>query len=268
MKEGTWQEAIVKVLEEVYPEPLHYSDIAAKILSDNLMQGRVGATPNQTVSSILTSDVSRGEQSIFVRTSKGYYSLRQNNVPIQAKSTIKEIAEKELREESTTIIRAFGMYWNRNEVDWSQNPTMNGAQGPGATVVNFSNQMGIYLLNDVRDVVYVGRTTNRPIGLRLFEHTKDRLKGRWDRFSWFGIWGVNDSGALIENHGSQFSFNDCIMALEAILIEGLEPPQNRRQGDGLKAIGGLGGEYSKVPSTKKMKNEMMRKLQSLMEADI
>lgn len=55
---------------------------------------------------------------------------------------------------------------------------------------------------------------------------------RWDRFSWFGIDEVNSDGKVVKS-------NDLITtdvytlanALEGILIEGLEPRQNRRQGD-------------------------------------
>ena len=61
------------------------------------------------------------------------------------------------------------------------------------------------------------------MGQRLFEHTRDRLTGRWNRFSWFGVRGVQGVGGLIAT-------------MEALLIEGLEPPQNRRQGDGFNAV--------------------------------
>ncbi len=37
----------------------------------------------------------------------------------------------------------------------------------GAMPVNFHGQMGIYLLYDGREVIYVGRTTDRALGKRL-----------------------------------------------------------------------------------------------------
>jgi hypothetical protein len=105
----------------------------------------------------------------------------------------------------------------------------------GATPVDFHKQLGIYLLYDGREVVYVGRTTDRPLGRRLYEHTKDRMSARWDRFSWFGLLPVSETGVL----GSlpvQYDSAKLIPALEAILIEALEPRQNRKRGDDLAAV--------------------------------
>ncbi len=68
----------------------------------------------------------------------------------------------------------------------------------GAEPVDFCNQLGIYLLYDGREVIYVGRTTDRPLGKRLYEHTIDRMSARWDRFSWFGLLPVSDDGSLGE----------------------------------------------------------------------
>lgn len=66
----------------------------------------------------------------------------------------------------------------------------------GAIPVDFNKQLGIYLLDDGREVIYIGRTTDRPLGRRLFEHTFDRMAVRWDRFSWFGLLPVSESGQL------------------------------------------------------------------------
>lgn len=62
--------------------------------------------------------------------------------------------------------------------------------------MDFNKQLGIYLLYDGREVIYIGRTTDRPLGRRLFEHTSDRMAARWDRFSWFGLLPVMETGAL------------------------------------------------------------------------
>jgi hypothetical protein len=105
----------------------------------------------------------------------------------------------------------------------------------GATAVDFYKQLGIYLLYDGREVIYVGRTTDRPLGKRLYEHTLDRMSARWDRFSWFGLLPVADSGALGRLPESYDALK-LIPALEAILIESLEPRQNRKRGDDLAAV--------------------------------
>lgn len=105
----------------------------------------------------------------------------------------------------------------------------------GATPVDFCGQLGIYLLYDGREVVYVGRTTERPLGRRLYEHTLDRMSVRWDRFSWFGLLPVSETGELGKLPAS-FAATKLIPALEAILIEALEPRQNRKRGDDLAAV--------------------------------
>ena len=74
------------------------------------------------------------------------------------------------------------------------------------------------------------------LGLRLFEHTRDRLTGRWDRFSWFGVRGVRADGELTPLPASDIALGSLIATMEALLIEGLEPPQNRRQGEGFNAV--------------------------------
>ena len=101
--------------------------------------------------------------------------------------------------------------------------------------VDFNRQLGIYLLYDGREVIYVGRTTDRALGRRLYEHTIDRLSARWDRFSWFGLLPVSEEGDICALPES-YSAAKLIPALEAVLIEALEPRQNRKRGDDLAAV--------------------------------
>ena len=105
----------------------------------------------------------------------------------------------------------------------------------GATPVDFNKQLGIYLLYDGREVIYIGRTTERPLGRRLYEHTSDRMAARWDRFSWFGLLPVSETGTL-GSLPTTYDAAKIIPALEAILIEALEPRQNRKRGDDLSAV--------------------------------
>jgi hypothetical protein len=145
-----------------------------------------------------------------------------------------EVAESE-DEEQYELISSFGMFWRRDAIEWTANPKLLGMQQIGATPVDFCKQLGIYLLYDGREVIYVGRTTDRPLGRRLYEHTIDRMSARWDRFSWFGLLPVSETGglgALPETYDAA----KLIPALEAILIEALEPRQNRKRGDDLAAV--------------------------------
>ncbi len=111
---------------------------------------------------------------------------------------------------------------------------MLGKQQEKAPSVDFGKQKGIYILYDHHTVVYVGRAIERPLGKRIAEHTKDRHGSRWNRFSWFGLLDVQEDGSLVETT-LRPSLASMIATLEALLIEALEPPQNRKQGDGLSA---------------------------------
>lgn len=59
---------------------------------------------------------------------------------------------------------------------------------------------------------------------------RDRLNGRWDRFSWFGLRNVTEDGELGPSEFTA-SREQIISLMEAILIEALEPPLNRKRGD-------------------------------------
>ena len=83
------------------------------------------------------------------------------------------------------------------------------------------------------------------MGQRLFEHTKDRLQARWNRFSWFGLLRVTEEGQLVETQAT-LSIELVAVTLEAVLIEGLEPRQNRRRGDGFNATEYLQAEDPEI----------------------
>src|SRR5208282_404929 len=107
-------------------------------------------------------------------------------------------------------------------------------QVAGATDVNFAGQIGVYLLHDRERVIYVGRAVD-TLFARLKAHTTDRLGGRWDRFSWFGLRSVGDDGELSDRE-VPWGQDVVVETMEAVLIESLEPPLNRRRGDNLSAV--------------------------------
>lgn len=127
------------------------------------------------------------------------------------------------------------MYWQRDLVIWRGDPKIFGKQQAMAMPVDFGKQKGIYILYDHHTVVYVGRSIDRPLGRRLYEHTTDRLGSRWNRFSWFGLLAVTPEGGLRELPLVP-SLASMIGTLEALLIESLEPPQNRKRGDDFSAV--------------------------------
>lgn len=237
--EKSWKEAIKKVLAES-SAPLHYTEISEQILSRGYYVTD-GATPAATVNAQLASSIKHdGEKSPFVRVGKGIFALK--NSPVEevtptalAKQTkLEALAESDV-ESSESIIHSFGMYWQRDLVVWRNDPKMYGKQQALSKPVDFGKQKGIYILYDHHTVVYVGRSIDRPLGKRLFEHTVDRLGSRWNRFSWFGLLDVSQEGSLRET-ALNTSLAALVATLEALLIEALEPPQNRKRGDDFSAI--------------------------------
>jgi hypothetical protein len=112
-------------------------------------------------------------------------------------------------------------------------------------------------------VIYVGRATD-ALFTRLKAHTADRLGGRWDRFSWFGLRSVRDNGELSDGEGT-WNQGVVVETMEALLIESLEPPLNRRRGDNLS-----GAEYIQTPDPQieKTKNKaFLDKLAKKLEAE-
>lgn len=225
----TWRKAIDTVLASS-ASPLHYKEIAEKIISEGLRKN-LGATPASTVNAQISASIKHdGDLSPYLRINKGIFSLRADSVKL-----IFDENEASASEEQYEIVTSFGMFWRKEAVEWIATPRLLGMQQIGATSVDFCKQLGIYLLYDGREVIYVGRSTERPLGRRLYEHTIDRLSARWDRFSWFGLLPVSDEGEIGALPGSYIA-TDLIPALEAILIEALEPRQNRKRGDDLAAV--------------------------------
>lgn len=226
-KNTLWIPAIEEVLRDA-GTPMHYVEIAEAVVSKGLRE-KVGATPaNSVVSNISLSMKNDGNASPFFRVTRGVYTLKSL---IDSEGRGEQDEDEELLEEATGGVKAFGAYWSRNSIRWNNNPKLLGQQQIGADEVDLSEQVGVYLLYDGREVVYVGRATDRPIIKRLQEHTKGRLRARWDRFSWFGLYSVSSEGDLIVDSSTACDSESLLRTLEAVLIEAMEPRQNRRGGD-------------------------------------
>jgi hypothetical protein len=248
MPELGWREAIIEVLKGK-GEAMHYTDITDEILEQGLKTS-VGATPASSVN-VTLSDSVKYSGSPFERTARGFYRLRvPSGLKPEAASAHQSLAneysgdsqikgiesEAEEAKEITGLINAFGMFWAREKINWAQgSPKLLGKQAQGSDPVDFSEEQGVYLLYDRSDVVYIGRAIDQGIGTRLKQHTYDRLAGRWDRFSWFGIFTVSPGGQL-EKGDPIYDRRLLIATMEALLIESVEPSQNRRRGDEFRAI--------------------------------
>ncbi|MBP8129647.1 MAG: hypothetical protein KA184_08690 [Candidatus Hydrogenedentes bacterium] len=233
--ESTWRNAIDKVLT-ASPTPLHYNEITERIIAEGLRQ-KLGATPAATVNAQISASIKHdGDSCPYVRVAKGTFAMRSSGAQpmVKPKKGAPDVPESD-EEDQYEIISSFGMFWRKDAIEWGPNPKLLGMQQIGATPVDFRKQIGIYLLYDGREVIYVGRTTERPLGRRLYEHTIDRMSARWDRFSWFGLLPVSEAGTLGSLPKNYDSAN-LVPALEAILIEALEPRQNRKRGDDLAAV--------------------------------
>lgn len=250
-KELSWRRAIEKVLAEA-EGAMHYKDIAEEIVSRGLRVS-VGATPPATVSANLTTSIAKDrDKSPFQKVGRGEYILRnKRELSLKNKQETGEVTKTDqVSEEQYDIISSFGMFWRRDFVDWNSSPKLLGMQQIGAEPVDFFSQTGIYLLYDGREIINVGRSTDRPLGKRLYEHTADRLSTRWDRFSWFGLLPVSEKGKLGKLPDG-YAATKIVPALEAILIEALEPRQNRKRGDDLSAVEYLQKEDPEIDRKKK-----------------
>jgi hypothetical protein len=224
----SWEEAIQIVLSE-HDGAMHYTEIAAQISSRGL---KSVANPAASVATTFTKSLT-DPSSPFIRINRGEYALREQlqAANLQASESVDETADPETE---TGALQAFGMFWRRDQVLWLGTPLLLGRQGEGAESVNFTDQVGVYLLHDRERVIYVGRAAD-TLFARLKAHTTDRMGGRWDRFSWFGLRAVTEDGDL-GDPSVAWTHTVVIETLEALLIEALEPPLNRKRGDNFSGV--------------------------------
>jgi hypothetical protein len=267
-----WLDAIIKVLQNNKSEngdfePMHYVDITNAIIDGNLRQ-KFGSTPQNTVNANITT-----HPNLFISLGLGLFGLTEEgrkytvveNAPLQVNEEqhvdvdvneleeAQEVINSEIEKENKSkIIKIFGMFWDRTKINWADGK-MEGQQNSKSDPLDFTNIRGIYLLYDGREVVYVGQALDSSILKRLKDHTRDRLSGRWNRFSWFGIDGINPDGSIVKaDDVLNVNIGDLINSLEGILIEGLEPRQNRKQGNK------FGDEYIQVMDYEIQKEQALK----------
>ena len=228
----SWEEAVRQVLQG-HGGAMRYTEIAAEISAKGL---KSAANPAASVATMFSKSLVESDTP-FLRIGNGEYALKEH---LRVAAERQAVAVDDIETESETgALRAFGMFWQRDQVVWSGKPRLLGRQGEGALEVDLSEQVGVYLLHDRDRVIYVGRAGDTLFS-RLKAHTADRLGGRWDRFSWFGLRSVSEDGILGE---PAFAWDHSVVieTLEALLIETLEPPLNRKRGDNFS-----GAEYLQV----------------------
>jgi hypothetical protein len=109
-----------------------------------------------------------------------------------------------------------------------------GRTSPRAIPVDFSEQIGVYILFDDQRLVYIGRAGNPEEGTilsRVKNHRQMADKGNWDTFSWFGFRPVGIDGMLQPARDGTLWYEEEIRDMEALLVYVLNPPNNLRSGD-------------------------------------
>jgi hypothetical protein len=253
-REVTWHQSIQEVLNKA-GQPLHYTEIADRIVQQRLRKS-TGATPAQTVNSIVSTDINSGGQR-YIRVDGGIYALRAWLEKSVEKNNDNKVVVQSTPDDETGAIKAFGMYWERSQINWDS-PKVLGKQEGADQSVDFSNQLGVYILHDRERVIYVGRAEDSLLK-RLIKHTTGRFGNRWDRFSWFGICSVG-SDAKLAKPADSWARHDVIQTMEAVLIECMEPAQNRRRGDNLGA-----NEFIQLKDPEFVKSETRRILAQLVD---
>lgn len=135
------------------------------------------------------------------------------------------------------LIKAYGLYWNPDIIDWGRPGRGNKGELRGKIridghekVVDFWEAQGIYVLSRDFQTVYVGKAIGTPIGARIRSHLTDRLAGRWDMFSWFTSSTPRKTDGGVSAPGKrQISPETYIDTFEALAILIADPPLNRKR---------------------------------------
>jgi hypothetical protein len=215
-------------------EPLDCEQIAVE-LAERGHIGNFGVIPRKLICSVIEDAIAKeGDQCPIVRTEPGVYVARKLASPEDLRAASSLPSEDVFN--SKGIITCYGPGWLRDVCDWNPTPLdFIGCQYRQSPKIDFSNQVGVYALSSKPPgkeecLVYTGVTFDRTIGECLHGHTQDRLSGRWNQFSFYGLLPINEDGTF----GSLP--HDCTMAdtmasLQSILVEVATPPANRRSFD-------------------------------------
>jgi hypothetical protein len=104
-----WEEAIRTVLQDA-PGPMHYTEIADRIIERKLRPEGLGATPASTVNAYLTTSINNeGTKSPFVRVDRGLYWLKSAQTKVLT-TQVQEVEELSASSQTTGVVNAFGMF--------------------------------------------------------------------------------------------------------------------------------------------------------------
>ncbi len=224
-REEGLREAIQTVLK-LAEGPMRADEIAHRIVESGRRTEAKVHSVNATLSGLVKDGtVIKPERAVFAHNS-------DPNLPVSD-----EDIRKAEEDEQLINVCAYGLYWERQKVNWNpghgNNRRLFGVAGDGTQPVDFANQAGIYVLYSGMTPVYVGRTNaeNNALITRLTSHhTDDRRGARWDKFSWFGFRQVGEDNQLVTSDAT-VSTDLLITFMEAVMIEAFLPPLNNKGGD-------------------------------------
>lgn len=170
------------------------------------------------------------------------------------------------------LIRAYGLLWNPDSVEWGSKGAGNKGQLQGKVrrkrktrTIDFWETQGVYVLHADFKTVYVGKADSRRLGPRLRDHLTDRFAGRWDMFSWFGLSTVAAGEERVREPGvRQVQPKIIIDTLEALAILIADPALNRKR-ETLPAA--LQAEQVKSPRPRTIRRYLEDILKRLNEQD-
>jgi hypothetical protein len=144
-----------------------------------------------------------------------------------------EDANENMANEETVhshLIKACGEFWNPEYVKWESPWELLGTREPNGANINMYGERGVYILYQDRLPVYVGKADKTCLGDRLAQHRIDwRKVGRWDSFSWFGVFGLKQDNPLPLPKEIKLSPSELIAGLEALLIAVIDPGLNSKR---------------------------------------
>ena len=202
----TWKDAVLQVLEEA-DEPLHYTNIPDKI-AERELRNVTGEIPERTVAGVLNTLVKKENR--VTAEGGGMYRINPDGEQVHNDDSNRK-SDLDLK---YAKFASYGLFWRRDRVNWHQSYLWGRESEKSTRRIDFSKQVGVYLLHRYGRTMYVGQTNEskkpegeKPKGLfqRLNHHRKNeqRRMHRWDAFSWFGFRRVDDKDELVEEEMPQ-----------------------------------------------------------------
>lgn len=219
-----WHLAAAHVLQ-LCGQPMTIEEITDEIMTQGLRQNAPDGicSPSRCVGSKLAQHV--GTENYPVRR------LRRGVYAYDPSCSSSDLHVTTIDDHSSRLdIKAYGILWDRRGVYWTRSPRLYGKQDKDdGKPIDMSEQRGIYVLHDNSTPIYVGRAIDSSIISRLKKHTQNRLKDKWNRFSWFGFRRLKACGSQMAP--LEVGVRGRIIEIEAMLIALLASPSNNKQGD-------------------------------------